>query len=199
MSQEGPLRWAPGGGKEGQGPKQKGKGKAKTEEKKDDKKKESGATASTEAKGKEKEVEEAWLAMIDGIESKDEGSDDEGEPMKNDFCWSNFEEFEDLKNIVNNISDPYELKELTIDPNKITIDPLSAITDLDPDNGAYTTTFGTNELAGSAETQRSEIDLGQADICLAFIINLSTLLKLNPYLLWLLTNKPSKPPLKERC
>ena len=64
--------------------------------------------------------------MIDGIESKDEGSDDEGEPMKNDFCWSDFEEFEDTKNIVNNISDPYELKELIIDPDKITIDPLSA-------------------------------------------------------------------------
>ena len=153
MSQEGPLRWAPGGGKEGQGPKQKGKGKAKTEEKKDDKKKELGATASTEAKGKEKEVEEAWLAMIDGIESEDEGSDDKGEPMKNDFCWSDFEEFKDPKNIVNNISDPYELEEFTIDPNKIMINPLSAITDLDPDNCAYTTTFGANELAGSAETQ----------------------------------------------
>ena len=70
--------WAPGGGKEGQGLKQKGKGKAKMEEKKDDKKKESGTTASTEVKGKEKEVEEAWLAMIDGIESEDEGSDDGG-------------------------------------------------------------------------------------------------------------------------
>ena len=112
MSQEGHYKsecWAPGGGKEGQGPKQKGKGKAKTEEKKDDKKKESGATASTEVKGKEKEVEEAWLAMIDGIESKDESSDDEGEPMKNDFCWRDFEEFKDPKNIINNISDPYEL------------------------------------------------------------------------------------------
>ena len=72
--------------------------------------------------------------------------------MKNDFCWSDFEEFKDPKNIVNNISDPYQLEELTIDPNETMIDPLSAITDLDPDDGDYTTTFGANELAGSAET-----------------------------------------------
>ena len=58
--------WAPGGGKEGQGPNQKGKGKFKSDDKKDDKKKESGAFADT--KGKEKEttsVEEAWLAIVD--------------------------------------------------------------------------------------------------------------------------------------
>ena len=103
--------WAPGGGKEGQGPKQKGKGKAKTEEKKDEKKKE--AATSAETKGKEKEkVEEAWLAMIDPVDSRDKYYDSEDE-SSSDFCWSDFEDLADPSDTVNTSSDPYELEELT--------------------------------------------------------------------------------------
>jgi hypothetical protein len=151
--------WAPGGGKEGEGPKQKGKGKSKTDEKRDEKKKEAGASA--ESKGKEKEVEEAWLAMIDESESEDdENGASNNDP--NEFFWSDFEEHEDFKDTVNNSSDLYELEETTLNLAEVasnTINPFGTDADPDPDDGAYTTTFGANELAGSAETRNVEVDL----------------------------------------
>ena len=154
--------WAPGGGKEGQGPKQKGKGKSKTDEKKDEKK-ESGSSA--EAKGKEKEVEEAWLAMLDEAESE-EYNDREEEPGRDKFCWNDFEELENPSDIVNDISDPYEFDEVTSDlddPASITPIPSGITANLVPDDGAYTTTFSANELACYTESantsQKGEVDL----------------------------------------
>jgi transposase InsO family protein len=144
--------WAPGGGKEGQGPNQKGKGKAKPEDKKDDQKKTTGASA--ESKGKEKEVEEAWLAMTDmAFESEDETCVGEGESGRNDFCWSDFDEPEHLEDTVSDSADFYELDE----PNFTT--PFGPITDLDPDDGAYTTTFSADQLGNTMEGQKAEIDL----------------------------------------
>ena len=141
--------WAPGGGKEGEGPKQKGKGKSKKDEKKDEKKKETGSAAET--KGKEKEVEEAWLAMINEIESEDENSMDEDGPGDDEFRWSDFEDLESPNHTVNTtfpcLSEP---KGVTFD-----LDNFDAV----PVDGAYSTTFDANILAGSADTRRNEIDL----------------------------------------
>ena len=141
--------WAPGGGKEGQGPKQKGKGKVKRDEKKD----EEGSGASAEMKkkkGKEKEVEEAWLAMI-YIESKDEWSMSEEGTGDDEFHWSDFNEPEDPIDTVNHSADPCDVKELTSDCDNALI-PFGVITDPVPDDGTYTITFGSDELAGSADT-----------------------------------------------
>ena len=149
--------WAPGGGKEGQGPKQKGKGKAKTDEKKDEKK-ETGASSETkEKKGKEKEVEEAWLAMID-TESEDEWSVSEEGTGDDEFRWSDFDEPEDPIDTVNYSTDPSDVEELTSDCDDALI-PFGITTNPAPDDGAYTITFGADELAGSADTRRNEIDL----------------------------------------
>ena len=84
--------WAPGGGKEGQGPNQKGKGKAKAKET-------AGmAKEKDEDKEKEKQVEEAWLAMIDNDELPDlvdcsdsEEEDDLYEEISNQSKISNDE------------------------------------------------------------------------------------------------------------
>ena len=145
--------WAPGGGKEGQGPKQKGKGKSKADEKekKDDAKKESGASAEAKGKekGKEKEVEEAWLAMIDAVESEDKcGSD--VEPEEDEFRWDDFEEFQGL-NTVDDLLDICQDDEIICDLDKCTY----AV----PDDGAYTTSFNADELAGSVVTRKNEVDL----------------------------------------
>ena len=139
--------WAPGGGKEGQGPKQKGKGKPKMEEKKDEKKE---AGSSAEAKGKEKEVEEAWLAMIDEIESEDERSMGEDGPGDDELRWSDFEDLENPNHTVNTFSCLSEPKGVTSD-----LDESNAVTD----DGAYSTTFDADILAGSAETRKNKIDL----------------------------------------
>jgi hypothetical protein len=98
--------WAPGGGKEGQGPKQKGKGKAK-----DEKKETAAATetpskgkAATETtgKGKEKEVvEEAWLAMIDDFPE----GEDLGEEPDDEVKWDELEGLQDLRDDVSTCSD----------------------------------------------------------------------------------------------
>ena len=142
--------WAPGGGKEGKGPKQKGKGKSKKDEKKDEKK-ESGASAETKGKEKEKEVEAAWLAMIDGSETDDEEDNDKNKGSGDDeFCWSDFEELEGpIPNIPNNT--------VSLFPNGVT--PHLDEFDVIPDDGAYSTTFDADILAGSAETRRNEVDL----------------------------------------
>ena len=141
--------WAPGGGKEDQGPKQKGKWKVKTDEKKD--KKETGvSTEMKEKKGKEKEVEEAWLAMID-TKSEDEWSASEEGTRDDEFRWSNFDEPEDPIDTVNYSADPSNLEELTSDCNNALI-PFRITTNPVPDDGAYTITSGTDELAGSADT-----------------------------------------------
>jgi transposase InsO family protein len=136
--------WAKGGGKEGQGPKQKGKGKSK-----DDSKKETGGAAAeaTNSKGKEKEkdsVEEAWSAMID--EAYDWGDDEK----------DIFESLDDLEGTVNNYPGFDELEEHTCHLNNLAA-PFR--TETDPDDGAYTTTFSADELAGSAETRNAEVDL----------------------------------------
>lgn len=142
--------WAPGGGKEGEGPKQKGKGKSKKDEKKDEKK-ESGASAETKGKEKEKEVEAAWLAMIDGSETDDEEDNDKNKGSGDDeFCWSDFEELEGpIPNIPNNT--------VSLFPNGVT--PHLDEFDVIPNDGAYSTTFDADILAGSAETRRNEVDL----------------------------------------
>ena len=134
--------WAPGGGKEGEGPKQKGKGKSKKDEKKDEKK-ESGASADAKGKEKEKEVEAAWLAMVDESESDNTERLTEGDE---EFRWSDFEELEGP--IPNTVS---------LFPNGIThdLDEFDAV----PDDGAYSTTFDADVLAGSADTRRNEVDL----------------------------------------
>jgi hypothetical protein len=142
--------WAPGGGKEGQGPNQKGKGKSKA----DDKKKETGGVAETKEKekGKEKEVEAAWLAMID--DACEEGQDESG--LDEDVL----DEFGDIDDTINDSPDFDELKELdipTIKPTSTSIDPFGP--NSESDDGAYTTTFSADELAGSAESQNAEVDL----------------------------------------
>ena len=121
--------WLPGGGKEGQGPKQKGKGKQKS----DDKEMAAASTegkAATKTKGKEKEkeaVKEAWLAIID------DSYDDE----------DNLEENISTLDADNNNS------ALTVNP----IIPNDPIVNLfDNPKGTYTSTFSTEQLAGSAET-----------------------------------------------
>ena len=152
--------WAPGGGKEGQGPKQKGKAKS-------NEKKETGAAAETkgkapaESKGKEKEtVEEAWLAMIDepwAVDNESSRLNDE------EVKWEELEKSEDLDDAISTCSDFEQ-------PNKFTFDPIELVAipikphDLDNNpfdytEGAYTSTFDADELAGSAETRRTEIDL----------------------------------------
>ena len=150
--------WAPGGGKEGKGPKQRGKGKSNKSDDKKDESKELGASAEAKGKGKEKEVEEAWLAMIDGMESENEWSDSEEGTGDDEFRWSDFEEPEDPSETVNYPADPHKVDKLTLDHDNA-LDPFGMITDPDPIDGAYTTTFGANELAGSADTRRNEIDL----------------------------------------
>ena len=144
--------WAPGGGKEGQGPKQKGKGKAKSDGEKKDEKKEAGTVAASDAKGKEKEVEEAWLAMID--EMTDE------EASENGLDGDVLDEFEDLGDTIHDSPDFDELEEHTIE----LIEPISTSTtpfgtNSGFDESAYTTTFSADELAGSAETRNAEVDL----------------------------------------
>ena len=146
--------WAPGGGKEGQGPKQKGKAKAKTDEKKDEKK-ETASSAETKGKGKEKEtVEAAWLAMIDMAEASDESSDSEGEP-ENEFWWRDCGERADSPDIC----EPERIASHPDEPITDVVDPFGVNTELDLDDGAYTITFGASELAGSADTRRTEVDL----------------------------------------
>ena len=99
--------WAPGGGKEGQGPNQKGKGKAKTEnDNKDEKKKEAGTAATSESKGKEKQVEEAWLAMIN--EMTDEVASENG-------LDDVLDEFKELGDTIYDSPNFDELEEHTID------------------------------------------------------------------------------------
>src|ERR1700678_1487854 len=93
--------WAPGGGKEGQGPNQKEKGKAKA--------KETAGTAKEkdEDKEKEKQVEEAWLAMIDEDELPDlvDCSDSEDEDELPDLVdCSDSEDEDDLVKEINNQS-----------------------------------------------------------------------------------------------
>ena len=136
--------WAPGGGKEGQGPKQKGKGKAKADEKKKE------TAASTETKGKEKEkekegAEEAWLAMINSTAEGDEYDITLDDELPDETM--------DLDDMIINHPDFDELEELTTD----VIDPLGDTSE--PDDGAYTTTFSADELAGSADTRNAEVDL----------------------------------------
>ena len=136
--------WAPGGGKEGEGPKQKGKGKAKKEEKKDEKKKESGSSAET--KEKKEDAEEAWLAMI--IEDDTEYEhDEEEECIEGEPYWSDCEESS------RHLDDFTELVSPALD------NPVWENSEFDPVDGAYTTTYGANVLAGSAETRKSEVDL----------------------------------------
>src|SRR6202522_289469 len=93
--------WAPGGGKEGQGPNQKGKGKAKAKET-------AGmAKEKDEDKEKEKQVEEAWLAMINESELPDlvdcSDSEDEDE-LPNLVDCSDSEDEDDLVKEINNQS-----------------------------------------------------------------------------------------------
>ncbi|KAF8811780.1 hypothetical protein BYT27DRAFT_7221343 [Phlegmacium glaucopus] len=64
--------WAPGGGKEGQGPKQKGKSKQKPK----------GGETSAGAKEKSDEIEEAWMVTLDDIS---ETEVEESMPCDNDF------------------------------------------------------------------------------------------------------------------
>ena len=144
--------WAPGGGKEGQRPNQKGKGKGKQ----DEKKKEAGTSA--EAKGKEKEkekdtkesVDEAWLAMVDDAY--------EGE-LEEDTLM----DFASLDDSINDYPDFDELEEPTfnsVESTQIPVTPFDTISDSDdPDDGAYTTSFSTDQLAGSAEARNVEVDL----------------------------------------
>ena len=115
-----------------------------------------------DAKGKEKVVDAAWLAMIDELEDE---SNAEGRDMEGEFCWNDFDEPEgpeDLDNVVNNPSNLSELINITCDPDATTPDlitPFGNTTNDVPDEGTYTTTYGADELAGSAESSMSEIDL----------------------------------------
>ena len=131
--------WAPGGGKEGQGPKQKGKTKS-------DEKKETGAVAETkskapaESKGKEKEaVDKAWLAMIDGPWI----GDDELCVLDNEEVkWEELEKSENTDDIISTCSDSEQLDELTFDPIDLVVSPIKLhdldINPFDCTEGAYT-------------------------------------------------------------
>jgi transposase InsO family protein len=154
--------WAPGGGKEGQGPRQKGKAKAKTNDKK-----EAGAAAetkdkaTTETKGKEKEVvEEAWIAMIDDTLEEEGGDRGVNELSDNEINWDNLEKSKDLDDIVSTCSDFEDLDKPTFELIDNPVNPLDPnIDSFDYAEGAYTSTFSAEELAGSAQTRCTEVDL----------------------------------------
>jgi hypothetical protein len=123
--------WAPGGGKEGQGPKQKGKAKTKTDEKKETAAAttETKGKATAETKGKEKEVvEEAWLAMIDNSCVEEnvarELNDDEVD-------WEELE-------LLNNLEDTVSICQDVEEPNKLTVELTVTPIDLpDPNNDPF--------------------------------------------------------------
>jgi len=167
--------WAPGGGKEGQGPNQKGKGKTKDKGK--EKEKQTGAIV----KEKEEKVEEAWLAMIsddfEGIpDLVDTDSDSECDPLNMDstkheasetesddiLSYIDLDEVYSLSEDFDSYSDFEEITELTIDSISNTTDPSDDKHDpLDlhsPENAAYSS-FNGEELAGSVETRSNEVDL----------------------------------------
>src|SRR5271168_2731687 len=80
-----PDCWAPGGGKEGQGPNQKGKGKAKEKEKE----KERAATAKEKNETKTDESEEAWMVGLAEVLDKAEGDESD---VESDFINDLFED-----------------------------------------------------------------------------------------------------------
>jgi len=183
--------WAPGGGKEGQGPNQKGKGKQKENEKG----KETGAA--TKEKEKEK-VEEAWLAMaisdksenesnvdhhsdFDGMpELVDVDNDSECDPLdiqsmiqeapktESDDEALSYVDFDEVDNLSEEFDTQYsysdfdELDECTIDSFPSTPSPFDDKSDpLDLyafEDKAYTS-LNSNDIAGSVETRRTEVDL----------------------------------------
>ena len=128
--------WLPGRGKEGQGPKQKGKGKQKS----DNKEMAAASTegkATTETKGKEKKkeaIKEAWLAMID----------------------NSYDDEDDLEEIISTPDVDNTNLVLTVNPTSH-IDPIVNL--FVNSKGTYTSTFSTEQLAGSAETQHTKVDL----------------------------------------
>ena len=141
--------WAPGGGTEGQGPNQKGKKKAKEDEKKDDKKKETGGAAAAETKGKEKDTEEAWLVVVNSMSEEEEYECGLDKDIPGGII--------DLDDSIIDYPDFNELEELTrnLIPHPIT--PFD--TNSNPNEGAFTSMFSADELAGSAETCNMEVDL----------------------------------------
>jgi hypothetical protein len=107
-----PDCWAPGGGKEGQGPNQKGKSKAQGQ----DKEKEAAAAAKDKAEMKADDSNEAWMALID--------SDFEGEGNEDpNFDSDSFDDLFENNESENWFTKSEELSESFVD-NEMAIPPL---------------------------------------------------------------------------
>jgi hypothetical protein len=158
-----PDCWAPGGGKEGQGPNQKGKGKAKEKEKE----KETAATAKEKNEKKTDESEEAWMVGLAEVLDKEEGDEsDVGSDFINDLfedqsdCW-----LTDSEELTEDFTDE-DLPPLEPNPDSDSSDEededediLVAETPLIPlDDEAYST-FAYEVLTGSTGTKTTDVDL----------------------------------------
>src|SRR5271156_4844387 len=156
-----PDCWAPGGGKEGQGPNQKGKGKAKEKEKE----KETAATAKEKNEKKTDESEEAWMVGLDDVLDKGEGDEsDVGSDFIDDIfenqsdCWlTDSEELtEDFTDEDLPLREPNSDSDSSDEEDE---DVLVTETPLIPlDDEAYST-FDYEVLAGATSVKTTNVDL----------------------------------------
>src|SRR5271168_2086969 len=160
-----PDCWAPGGGKEGQGPNQKGKGKAKENEKE----KETAATAKEKNEKKTDESEEAWMVGLDDVLDKGEGDESD---VGSDFIDDLFENQSDNQSDCW-LTDSEELTEDFTDEDLPLLEPnsnsdssdeededvLVTETPLIPLDDEVYSTFDYEVLTGATSVKTTDVDL----------------------------------------